>query len=322
MAANRNQHVKTPGKFVFDPAGTPVAVYSKTGWTAEVVEDNVFLPSMRWGEHNQIFRGRYMKFTGTPTMFTAAALAKLYTHAAVPMGGSIVGSTDKVGTLVTTDGQKRTVACLCIYQEPAITCFPGMTLMGEVIIYGIVPLNGDGSDVDDLFDEASVSWTDADWDQLAEIAPGWSFSWPIVLPSPAASAWDDMDVKEPGFTITPKSGLMEDTSQRGLVNITINNYQVDITATVMNISQTLVLDALGRTLKPGQSKNSLGRDLILNANDGTAFIRCYNAVLQPASFTYNATDHVVGKLAWRTLPTAPSGVRGPHMLVTTVDPDA
>lgn len=279
----------------------------------------VDLKSGRWGTYDQIFTGRVFKLTGTPTQFTAAALAKLYTHAAVRMGGSIVGATDKPVIVHTVDGKKRTCACAFIYQEPAINCLTGKTILGEVVIYAIVPLTGGADNMDNFYDEGTAAWSDADWNPEDEITPGWDFSWPLG----EASDWDDIDTKDNGIILTPKSGLTEDISNRdGLKNVTINDYGVDAKAKVMNISETLFLDALGRNLKPGQRRSSLGRDLKLNANDGTAFIRAHNAVLQPTSLQYNAEGHVVSDLAWKTFPLVTAGVRGPHLLVTTEDPDA
>lgn len=320
MANSRNQIVKLPGKFIFSPASSPVAIYSSTGWTATVTDTVVNLPSTRWGEHAQVLTGRLVKIEGTPTQFTSAALGKLYTHAAVRMGGSIVGATDQAGELHTIDGRKRSVKSCFIYQEPAIRCLTGQTIMGPTVIYGIIPLNTAAGNLDDLWKEEAQVWEDDDWDPDAEITPGWNFSWSLES---GASAWDDIDTTDEGVTLTPSSGLTEDISNRdGLKNVTINNYSVDITAKVMNISESLVLDAAGRNLKPGQRKNSLGRDLKLNAVDSTAFIRAYNAVLQPDyAFGFDATNTVVGNLSWKTFPKVTAGVRGAHLYVGLSDPD-
>lgn len=277
------------------------------------MEDLVTLPSTRFGEHGQVLTGRLIKIEGQPTQFTSAALGKLLTHGAVRMGGSIVGSTDQVLEVHTVDGRKRRVKCAFVYQEPSFACAAGKTLMGNVVIYGIVGLSGNSADLDDLYDEDTVTWSDADWDPAFEITPGWTASWT----GSGASVWDDIDSKDPGFVVTPRSGLTEDKSTRhGLVNVTIQSYSVEVTATVMNISETLILDAAGRNMYPGKRKDTLGRDLVLESVDDNAYIKVSNAVLQPGyRFNFNATQHVVENLTWRSFPLISAGVRDPHLVV-------
>lgn len=316
--SNRNLIMKTPGKVVFDPTGTPVTLYSSSGISCELQETLVELPDVRFGASEQIITGRLVEVKFTPTQFTAAALAKLFTHGSVRMGGSIVGSADKVVDIRTVDGVQRRIACAYIHQEPAIRCKTGQTILGEVVIRGIVGLNADSALLSTYWSKSSVAWSDAGWNPDDEITPGWDFSWPLET----GSAWDEIDTAD-GVTITPKSDLTEDLSNRhGLINVTIQKYGVEVTAKTLNISEDLVLSALYADLPLGARKTSLGRDMKLNATTGDAFIRCYNAVLQPTSLTYNATDTVVGDLKWQTSPKVASGVKGPHLLVTTTDPDA
>jgi hypothetical protein len=316
--STRTQITKTPGKVVFDPTGTPVTLYSSSGISCDLQETMVELPDVRFGASEQIVTGRMVEIKFTPTQFTAAALVKLFTHGAVRMGGSIVGATDKLVDVRTVDGVQRRIACAYIHQEPAVRCKTGQTILGEVVIRGIVGIGADSSLLSTYWSKSSVAWSDAGWDPDDEITPGWEFSWPTG----SATAWDDIDTAD-GVTITPKSGLTEDVSNRnGLINVTIQKYGVEIAAKTLNISEDLVLAALYNDLPLGAKKTGLGRDLKLNATTGDAFIRCYNAVLQPTSLTYNATDTVVGDLKWMTSPLVTSGVKGPHLLVTTTDPDA
>lgn len=316
--SNRTLITKTPGKVVFDPTGTPVTLYSSSGITCELQETLVELPDVRFGASEQIVTGRMVEVKFTPTQFTAAALTKLFTHGGVRMGGSVVGSTDKLVDVRTVDGVQRRIACAYIHQEPAVRCKTGQTILGEVVIRGIVGIGGDSALLSTFWNKTSVAWSDAGWDPDEEITPGWEFSWS----GGTSSAWDDIDTAD-GVTITPKSDLTEDISNRhGLINATLQKYSVEITAKTLNISEDLVLAALYNNLALGSKKTSLGRVMKLNAITGDAFIRCYNAVLQPSSFTYNATDTVVGDLKWMTSPTVSSGVKGPHLLVTTEDPDA
>jgi hypothetical protein len=112
------------------------------------------------------------------------------------------------------------------------------------------------------------------------------------------------------------------SNRNGLINVTIQKYGVEIGAKVMNISEDLLLAARFNNLPLGSKKTALGRDLKLRSVAEDAFITCYNAVLQPNSLIYNATETVVGDLRWMTSPLVTSGVKGSHLIVTTTDPDA
>ncbi len=268
------------------------------------------------------FRGTFRK---PSSCFTAAGLAKLFTHSAsfaTRPGSSIIGATDKLLDIHTMDGQRRRMACASVFGEPAMQCEIGKTILGEVTIYGIIGLAGDSSELDDLLTlESDVAWTDTGWNPAHEITPGWSFSWPKV--PEAASDWDDIETLG-GVTITPKSTLVEMMNNRdGLRDVTITNYGVEVKAKAYNISEALVREARfgAGTVPLGSRKTALGRELKLNAVGGGAFIRAYGAVLQPNSHVANAADTVIGDLTWLTDPVVSGGDRT-HLLVTTVDPDA
>lgn len=316
--SNRTLIVKTPGKVVFDPTGTPVTLYASDGISCELMETLVMLPDTRFGASEQIVTGRMVEVKFKPTQFTAAGLAKIFTHGAKTKGASIVGATDTIIDIRTVDGVQRRLICGFIYQEPAMTCMPGKTILGEVVIRGICGIDDDSALLSSYWAKTSVAWSDTGWDPDEEITPGWDFSWPTG----SATAWDAIDTRD-GVTVTPKSELTEDISHRhGLINVTIQNYGVEVSAKVMNISETLLLAALYNDLPLGSKKTSLGRDLKLKAVSDDAFIRVYNAVLQPTSLMFNSTDTVVGDLKWMSSPLVTSGVKGSHLLVTTTDPDA
>lgn len=326
---SRNQIVKTPGKIVFDPENANTALrvplYSSDGISWEVQETLVMLPDLVHGESSQIVTARLAVCKLKPTSFTAAGLAKLFTHSAAfatRPGSSIIGATDKLLDIHTMDGQRRRMACAFVHGEPAMSCEIGKTILGEVTIYGIIGLDGDSSDLDDLLKlESGHEWNDNGWDPANEITPGWSLSWPFVDETP--SAWDDIETLE-GVTITPKSTLVEMVNNRdGLRDVTISNYGVEVKAKAYNISEALVNAARfgNGTVPLGSRKSALGRTLKLNSTDGAAFIRAYGAVLQPNSQMANEKDTVVSDLTWLTDPAPADGART-HLLVTTEDPDA
>lgn len=324
---NRSHIVKTPGKIVFDPTnateGLRIPLYSSDGISFEIQETLVMLPDLVHGKSSQIVTARLAVAKLKPTSFTAAGLAKLFTHGAAfatRPGSTIIGATDKIIDIHTMDGQRRRMAAAFVYGEPAITCELGKTILGEVTIYGIVGLTADSSVLNNLATLEAQAWSDADWDPEDEITPGWDFSWPI---DGTASAWDDIETLG-GVTITPKSTLVEMMNNRdGLRDVTITNYGVEVKAKAFNISEALVRAARfgAGTVALGSKKSSLGRDIVLNAVGGGAYIRAYGAVLQPNSHSFNAADTVVGDLTWLTDPTPASGDKT-HLLVSTTDPDA
>lgn len=324
MALNRSTIVKTPGKVVFDPTNADAALriplYSSEGITWEVQETLVNLPNLIFGGNSQIVTARLAVAKIKPTNFTAAALTKVFTHQpayTTRPGGSIIGSADKLVDIVTMDGQARRMACGFIYGEPAMTCEIGKTILGEITIYGIIGLDGDSAELDDLLTLQEQAWSDADYNASHMLTPGWGFSWPITG---TASEWDDIQTLG-GVTITPKSELTEMVDNRkGLRDVTIQGYGLDVTANCFNISEAMVRTARfgNGTQALGTQKTGLGRDIKLNAVGGGAFIRAKGCILQPNTFTGNATDTVVNTLTWMTNPAASRT----HLVVSTTDPDA
>lgn len=311
---------KTPGKIVIDAAGVNASLFSSDGISAELMEETVVLSTDRDGAYDEVPIGRLVQVKSKPTQYNAAALSALFTHGAVPKGGSILGATDKTLDIYTIDGFRRRIPNGFIFAEPAMTCKTGSTILGEVTWYGIVPLAGDPSVLANFYNKTAVAWDESDWDPENELTPGWDFGWAAEV----ASAFDAIDTQG-GVTVTPKSTLDEDRSDRdGLKNLTIRDYGVEVKASVLNISEDLVLAASGwNGGKLGVKKGALGRTITLNSTTADAFIRCYNAVLQqPFNFRFGAGNTVVGDLTWATRPRYTAGVQGPHLLVATEDPDA
>lgn len=326
MSLNRDNIVKTPGKIVFDPTNATVAnripFYSDDGVSWEVQETLVTLPNLIFGNTSQIVTARLAVAKIKPTAFTAAALAKAFTHQAVYAarpGGSIIGATDKLVDIVTMDGQARRMACAFIQGEPALTCETGKTIMGEMTIYGIVGLDGDSAELDDLLTLEDQEWSDADYNYAHMITPGWDFGWPANAED--TSSWAAIETRA-GVTVTPKSELDEDNnpaSGKGLRNVSISGYQVEVKADVFNITEAQVRAARfgNGTQAPGTRKTSLGRDIKLNAVGGGAYIRVKNAVLQPNPFKAHPKNTVVSELTWMS---EPVGSRT-HLIVSTTNPD-
>lgn len=323
-----NDIIKTPGKIVFDPTNVNTALrvplYSgDEGLNWEILPELVRMPNLIFGGTSDIVVARMAKATIAPTAFTSAALAKVFTHqgvyAARP-GGSIIGATDKLVDIVTMDGQARRMACGFIYAEPPLRCETGKTIMGEMTIYGIVGLDGDANDLDDLLTLENQAWSDADYNAAHMITPGWTFSY--AVDEEDESSWADIETRA-GVTITSKSELDEDsnkTSGKGLRNVSISGYSVTVAADVFNITEAQVRAARfgDGTQAMGTRANVNGRDIKLNAIGGGGYIRVKNAVVQSSQFRAHPQKTVVGELTWKSDPVNSRT----HLVVSTTDPDA
>lgn len=331
MPLERSAIVRTPGKIVFDPtnanAALRIPLYSDDdGITWDIEEELVKLPNLVFGGTTDIVTARLAKCEITPTAFTAAALAKCFTHQAAYStmpGGSIIGSTDKLLDIVTMDGQARRMASAFVYGEPPLRCETGKTIMGKMTIYGIIGLDGDSSELDDLLTLEAQAWSDADYNAAHMITPGWFFGWRKWLTDPEdADTMIEIETMQ-GVTITPKSELTDfknPTSGKGLRDVGIDGYSVEVKASAFNITEDMTRAArfANGTQAIGTQKNSLGADIVLNANGGGAFIRVKNAVLQPNQWKAHPKNTVVNELTWTSQPINSRS----HLVVSTADPDA
>lgn len=319
--SDRTQIKKTPGKVIFDAAGTAAEFYSSDGISIELMEKQVLLETARFGVFDERATGRMVVIKFKPTQLTAGALTALFTHGAKTKGGSLLANADKTLDIHTIDGLRRRVPCAFVYGEPTLTCSTGKTILGEVTFYGILPIGADPAVLTNYYSQTSVAWPgDAAWDIANELTPAWDFSWPITG---TASAWDAIDVKG-GVTITTKSALTEDeVDGKGLINVSIQGYEVEAKAEVLNISEALIVAARGWGTALGSSRAALGRDLKLNAVGGGAYIRVKNAVLQaPSALKMDAQNTVGGALEWKARPNFTAGAQGAALIVQTTDPDA
>lgn len=325
----RNDIIKTPGKIILDAAGTPVSAFSAEGITAEVVNEIKLKPNQRWGASSKILLARLIRVELRPTSFTAALIAKLYTHetdrSVTPAvrrrkAQSIIGATDKTLDIHTVDGKRRRMASYFVYQEPPLQLKTGETIMGQVVLYGIAPQNTKGQLLSDYWVKSDAAWSDSDWVPGDELTPSWDAAWKANAEDDSSFA--DIHTKD-GFVITPKSQLSEDKSNsKGLVNATLTSYGLEIAAQVMNITEDQVYE-IGASIKPGQDMSALGRDLVFRSTSENAFITCKNAILDTNyKFGFDAENTVVGNLKWETDPLVTAGVKGPHLEISTSDPEA
>lgn len=297
----------------------------KAGVKVKIVYDLADIQDMLHGTTEQVVLGKMVEVRFRPAKFSAAALTKLYTHAAVIAtrnGGSIVGATDKTCIIRSNDGRKRTIACAYVHGEPALRCKGGEPILGEVTIRGIIGLGGDPTDMAEFYAESAESWEDTGYDPDEELVP--AFYAQCLEDEEDTSSWTNMLIKrEDELTVTPSSGLVEFPAQSlGLVNVCINSYNVAITGNFLNISENQVLARAYGNVAIGRRLNS-GKRLRLIATTEDCYIVIPNAVLKPeVELSFDLSSTVVSNLAWDSRPQVVAGTRQPWLIVSETDPDA
>lgn len=297
----------------------------KAGVKVKPLYDIVEVEDTLHGTTEDVVVGKMVEVRFRPAKFSAAALTKLYTHAAVIAarnGGSIVGATDKPCVVRSNDGRKRTLACSYVHQEPAFRCKGGQPILGEVLIRGIIGLNADPSQMDNFYNESAEAWDEAGYDPDEEIVP--AFYAQCLEDEEDTSSWTNMLIKKDDeLVVTPESNLVEFPSQSlGLTNVTIKGYKVKVTGSFLNISENQVLARAYSDIQIGQRTTSQGRRLRLVATTGDCFIVIPNAVLKAdAEFSFDLTETVVSTLNWESKPKVVEGTRQSWLIVSETDPD-
>lgn len=330
MSIARSTIVKTPGLLTLNTgsanSGSPVKIFSSKPITARLVENIEVKTDERNGSFDETPTGRYVEIRITPTQFSAALIAKIFTQGALRKGASILPAVDEIAHLHTVDGVRRAISNCFIYNQPPMTFKAGSTIMGEMLLYGYVPDGAASPDaIANFWDKSSVAFpTDTGWDPDNEITPGWRASWSLGT----SSAWDDI-VTDGGVTVTPNATLdIDEDGSRGPVNVSISDYVIEVTAKVKNISETLLLDALGfGAVKLGGSRKghaAASRTFMLASTNSDAYVHVVGATIQSESvdLNYTAKDTVVQSLTWKTRPDVTSGLAAAPLIVSTTDPDA
>jgi hypothetical protein len=330
MSIARSTIVKTPGLLTLNTgsanSGSPVKIFSSKPIMARIVEKIEVKSDERNGDFDETVTGRFVEIRITPTQFSAALIAKIFTQGALRKGASIIPATDEVAQLHTVDGVRRSIPNCFIYNQPPMVCKAGSTILGEMVLYAYVPDGAASPDaIANFWDRSSVAFpSDTGWNPDNEITPGWRASWSTGT----ASAWDDI-MTDGGFTLTPQATLdPDDDASRGPFNLTISNYVIEAAAKVKNISEALILEALGTgSVKVGGSRSghaAAKRTLKLASTNSDAYIHVVGAMLQSEGqdLNFTAKDTVVQNLTWKTRPAVTSGLAAAPLIVSVTDPDA
>lgn len=309
---DRTLILREPGHVVFDGA----TFFSSGPITVELMENVVDLTSGRFGKFDEIPTGRMISIKFMPLLYVSTQLAKLFPFGSLALGSSIFGGADKTLDVHTITGKRGRVPNAAVYQEPALRGSISQTVLGEVEFRGIVPNNGNGNALTNFWNETSVAYPgDAAFDVDDVLTPAFAVSW-------GADPWDELDLTDEGFTITPKPALVEDSvNGKGVVNIAITDYAVETTFEPMGLTRAAVLARMGFGTALGGRKSASAADFVA-AGTG-CHLTAYRAHLKsPVPLSFDREARSVGKLTLVSTRTVTAGSATPLLRVDTAAPEA
>lgn len=285
--SDRNLILREPGHVIVDAAGTPATFFSEAPIEVELMEEVVALPSARFGKLDDIPVGRLVKITFVPQAVSAGAIAKLFTLASKARGASLLASTDKTLDIHTTSGKRGRVPSAFLYQEPEIRGTVRKTPFGACEWWGILPIGSSANALTAFWNETSVSYPgDSLLDTAEVITPAWTATW-------GASPFDSLDLDDNGFTVRSKPKLLEDkVDGKGIINVSIADYEVSVEFTPMNITRAAVMARAGFGTALGGRKSASASEFI--ATGTGIYVAVRGASLRPGkTFAFGAEPRVI-----------------------------
>jgi len=314
--SDRNLIKRETGHLVYDAAGTPATFFAEASISLELMEETVKLPSMMFGDLDEIPVGRLAKLKFIPQEFSVGAVAALFPHQALALGASIYGATDKTMDIHTTSGKRVRLSCVAVYAEPGIRGDIKKTVFDAVEFWGILPIGGDPNALASFVNETSVSYPGASgFDQTACITPAWVTTW-------GASPFDSIDLSETGWSLKTKSSFNEDKVMgKGLVDVTLKGYDLEVSFEAMNITRAAVMARLGMGVALGGRKSSVASDFI--ATGTGIYIAARNMAPSKADpFEFDSNKRTTGKLNLVSTKSITAGVRDEMLFIGTEEPEA
>lgn len=293
------------------------SMYSIGDITVELMEDTVELNTQRFGKIDDIPTSRMVSIKFRPAMWNATSITKLFALGTLRMGAPIFGATDKPLDIFTLSGKRLRVPNAAVYAEPALRGTVKETIFGDVEYRGLVPNLGEASQIASFLAETTVTYPgDTGYNQAEIVTPAWAVSW-------GASPWDEIDLADGGWTITPRATIKDiPVDGKGNVTSLLTGYAVTVKFTPVNITRAAVLARLGFDVSLGGRKSTSAHDFTAIA-DGLAHIIAYRAHLSaPQSLLTSAENLPVGEMTLTCNRTVNSGVVTPLLYVGTEAPEA
>lgn len=302
--SDRNLIKRETGHLVLNADGTPATYFAEGSISLELVQETVELKSLIFGVLDNIPVGRMAKLKFIPQEFSEGAAALLFPHQALALGGSIFGATDSTMDIHTTTGKRVRLSCVAVYKEPGIEGDIKKTVFGEVEYWGILGIGGDPNVLASFVNETSVVYPGASgFDRTKAITPAWVTTW-------GASPFNAIDLSEAGWKLTTKSQFASEDKVmgKGVIDIALKDYSMEVTFTPMNITRAQVMARMGMTVPLGGRMSSVAADFI--ATGTGIYIAARNMYLDKANaFQFDSDKRTTDALTLKSTKSITAGVR-------------
>ncbi len=179
--------------------------------------------------------------------------------------------------------------------------------------WGILPIDGDPDALESYLTETAVEYPGAaGFDQTLAITPAWVCAW-------GASPFNAIDLDESGFNLKTNSKLVEDKPMgKGLCNVSLVDYNLEVSFTPMNISRADVMARMGYGIPLGGRKSAAAADFI--AQGTGIYLQAYAMFISQADpFLFDSEKRTTGKITLSSTKTITAGTRGAMLYLDTSD---
>ncbi|MGC4068417.1 MAG: hypothetical protein QM784_27980 [Polyangiaceae bacterium] len=306
---SRTQILRGPCQLIFN-GGNPL--YSKGDVTIEISTAVMGVETSGFGEVDQRALEAVHKVRFTPSGQFVLDSAQLYAPAALGIGASLFGPTDR--TLVikpfNTGQQVQTYKNAAITRMPPLTLSAGKTVFGEV---EFTCLRSDATtwEAADSIVAASAYSAPAHtaFNSAGHLVEFWTAAW-------GSSPWNAFETED-GWTITPEMQVNQHRVDNAvLIDLSLRSLSVRAEAVPVDtgLTEAVLMTALGHQgagRQRGQSLAALGSDLILVNAGGGHQITLSKAALVDGRMNYGGTQPRIGRCTWRATRTFTAGAANP-----------
>ncbi len=311
MSIDRTTTIEGPARLTYDGE----TFWSKGDITVTPAVERFSIETSRFGTVDERLSDKSLIISFEPSgRFDAGLAAVLWRYAAVEVGTSIYGATDKPLVINTLAGKQHTIHNAALTSMPDINLSVAQTIQGDVEFTGILANNTDPTNAAAYYTIASVTY------------PGdTGFDVSDIITNPYATAWgstapfDDFHTEE-GWSVSFDLSL-RNKGVDGLGTIDMTLQELKVTATSIPIGPT-VDDILG---KQGINGTALGSSIQANSDDliisGTGVhIEVRNAAIVESEFGHGTDRYTLGATQWMATRTLTLGVPDPLFYVGIAAP--
>jgi hypothetical protein len=315
MALDRTTILQEPGLLVFGSQH----IYSKAEIVVDLIEEASPIETDAFGPVDDRAIDRRIEIRLTP-VGELEALAVLFPHGALDIGGSPFGSTDSAAAIYTASGKSLTVHNAAVTSMPNLVLGHTATLFGEVVITGLLANETEPNAAAAYFTWAASGASypgDASFSPAAIKTLGYKGAW-------GSSPWDEF-LTEGGFAVSFNSAFENVPADgHGTVDMRLASLSVEVTATPIGIAFADIATAMkyqGSGNELGASK-VIASDLIITNQLGSAQLHfeLLRPVLKAAPARFGSRVRGVGELRWMATRTITAGSPDPLFYIGTSAP--